>query len=123
MASVNVSRLCANVDKMVDLFSRAGMRNEWSSKFSAVLDVTIEDDERFSPMSSLEKAIEDRMAFRELAIAFRELAISSLNAQMKKRTRVASADIGVSPDTVRLQPSAKLSRKRLVFGCNYDQNV
>ena len=38
--------------------------------------------------------------------AFRELAISSLNAQMKKRTRVTS----VAPDTVRLRPSAKLSR-------------
>ena len=36
--------------------------------------------------------------------SFRELAISSFNAQMKKRTRVASADIGISPDTVRLSP-------------------
>ena len=34
-------------------------------------------------LSLLEKAIKDRKAFRELAI-------SSLNAQMKKRTRVAS---------------------------------
>ena len=67
-------------------------------------------------LSLLEKAIEDRKAFRELAI-------SSFNAQMKKRTRRASADIGVSPDTVRLRPSAKLSRKRLVFECKYDQNV
>ena len=50
--------------------------------------------------------------------AFRELAISSLNAQ-----KPTSADIGISPDTVRLKPSAKLSRKRLVFECKYDQNV
>ena len=65
----------------------------------------------------LEKAIEDRKAFREQAIL-------SLNAQMKKRTRVTSVDIGVSPDTViRLRPSAKLSQKRLVFECKYDQNV
>ena len=41
---------------------------------------------------------------------------------MKKRTRVASADIDVSPDTVRLRPSVKLSWKRLVFECKY-QNV
>ena len=67
-------------------------------------------------LSLLEKAIEDCKAFRELAI-------SSLNAQMKKRTRVTSADIGVSPDTVRLRPSAQLSQKRLVFECKYDQNV
>ena len=62
-----------------------------------MLDITIEDDERVSPyvcykctrrLSLLENAIEDRKAFRELAI-------SSLNAQMKKRTRVTSADIGV----------------------------
>ena len=32
-----------------NLFSRAGMRNEWSSSISAVLDITIEDDERVSP--------------------------------------------------------------------------
>ena len=60
-----------NVDKTVNLFSRAGMRNKWSSTISAVLDITIED--------VLEKAIENCKAFRELAI-------SSLNAQMKKRT-------------------------------------
>ena len=125
MASVNVCRLCTFVDKTINLFSRAGMRNEWSSMISAMLDITIEDDERVSPyvcykctrrLSLLEKAIENRKAFRELAI-------SSFNAQMKKRTRVTSADIGISPDTVRLRPSAKLSRKRLVFECRYDQNV
>ena len=118
-------RLCTNVDKTINLFSRAGMRNEWSSRISAMSDITIEDDERVSPyvcykctcrLSLLEKAIEDRKAFRDLAI-------SSSNAQMKKRTRVASADIGTSPDTVRLRPSAKLSRKRLVLECKYDQNV
>ena len=63
-----------------------------------MLDITIEDDERVSPylcykctcrLSLLEKAIEDH--------SFRELAISSLNAQMKKRTRVTSVDIGISP--------------------------
>ena len=66
MASVNVCRLCTNVDKTVDLFSRAGMRNEWSSRISAVLRITIEDGERVSlyvcykytrRLSSLEKAI------------------------------------------------------------------
>ena len=40
-ASVNVCRLCTNTDKTVDLFSRAGMNNEWSSRISAVLDITI----------------------------------------------------------------------------------
>ena len=30
MASVNVCRLCTNVDKTINLFSRAGMRNECS---------------------------------------------------------------------------------------------
>ena len=84
MASVNVCRLCTNVDKTI---SRAGMRNEWSSRISAMLDITIEDDEGVSPyvchkytrrLSLLEKVIEDCKAFRELAI-------SSFNAQMKKR--------------------------------------
>ena len=32
-----------------NLFSRAGMRNEWSSRISAMLDITIEDDEGVSP--------------------------------------------------------------------------
>ena len=49
MASVNVCRLCTNVDKTINLFSRAGMRNEWSSKISSMLGITIEDDERVSP--------------------------------------------------------------------------
>ena len=33
-------------------FSRAGMRNEWSSRISAMLDITIEDDEGVSPYVS-----------------------------------------------------------------------
>ena len=77
--------------KQVDLFSRAGMRNEWSSRISAVLDITIEDNEIFSPYvcyKCTSRAIADHKAFRDLAI-------SSLNAQMKKRTRVTS----VAPDT------------------------
>ena len=45
---VNVCRLCTNVDKTVDPFSRAGMRNEWSSRISAMLDITIQDNEIFS---------------------------------------------------------------------------
>ena len=42
-------KLCTNVDKTINLFSRAGMKNEWSSRISAMLDITIEDDERVSP--------------------------------------------------------------------------
>ena len=38
-----------NVDETVNLVSRAGTRNEWSLRISAVLDITIEDDERVSP--------------------------------------------------------------------------
>ena len=49
MASVNVCRLCTNVEKTINLFSRAGMRNEWSSRISAMLDITVEDDEGVSP--------------------------------------------------------------------------
>ena len=49
MASVNVCRLCTNVEKTINLFSRAGMRNEWSSRISAMLDITIEEDEGVSP--------------------------------------------------------------------------
>ena len=49
----------------------------------------------------MEKTIEDRKAFSGSWP-------SSLNVQMKKRTRLTSADIGVSPDTVTLRPSAKL---------------
>ena len=99
----NVCRLCTNVDKTINLFSRAGMRNEWSSRISVMLDITIEDDERVSPyvcykctrrLSLLEKAIEDLS---------KHSGAASLNAQMKKRTRVTSADIGVSSDIVRLQ--------------------
>ena len=49
VASVNVRRLCTNVEKTINLFSRAGMRNEWSSRISAMLDITIADDEGVSP--------------------------------------------------------------------------
>ena len=52
MASVNVCRLCTNVEKTINLFSRAGMRNEWSSRISAMLDITIEDDEGVSPYAT-----------------------------------------------------------------------
>ena len=45
-------------------------------------------------LSLLEKAIEDLS---------KHSGAASLNAQMKKRTRVTSADIGVSSDIVRLQ--------------------
>ena len=40
----------SNVDKTVILFNRAGIRNKWSSRISAVLDITIEDDERVPHM-------------------------------------------------------------------------
>ena len=49
MASVYVCRLCTNVEKTINLFNRAGMRNEWSSRISAMLDITVEDDEGVSP--------------------------------------------------------------------------
>ena len=60
-----------------------------------MLDITIEDDERVSPyvcykctrrLSLLEKAIEDLLRHSGAGQ-------SSLNSQMKKRTRVTSADI------------------------------
>ena len=47
MASVFVCRLCTNVDKTVKFFIRAGMRNDRSQGFSAVLDITLKDDEDF----------------------------------------------------------------------------
>ena len=37
MASVNVCRLCTNVENTINLFSRAGMRNEWSSSLQGFL--------------------------------------------------------------------------------------
>ena len=40
MASVNVCRLCTNVEKTINLFSTAGMRNEWSSRISAMFKYT-----------------------------------------------------------------------------------
>ena len=54
MASVNVCRLCTNVEKTINLFSRAGMRNEWSSRISAMLDITIEDNEGVSPSAHVD---------------------------------------------------------------------
>ena len=123
MASVNVCRLCTkiNVEKTINLFSRAGMRNEWSSRISAMLDIMMKE---FLHMCATSAHVDCHYRRRPLKIVSHSgsLAISSFNAQMKKRTRVASADIGISPDTVRLRPSAKLSRKRLVFECKY-QNV
>ena len=98
------------------------MRNEWSSRISAMLDIIVEDDERVSPyvcykcthrLSLLEKAIEDRKAFRELAI-------SSLKCTDEEENQRNKCRYWRSPDTVRLRPSAKFSRKRLVFECNYD---
>ena len=64
-------KMCVGYVQMLtkqSIFSRAGMRNERSTRISAMLDITIEDDERVSPyvcykcthrLSLLEKAIED----------------------------------------------------------------
>ena len=113
----NVCRLCTNVDKTINLFSRAGMRNEWSSRISAMLDITIEDDERVSPymcykctcrLSLLEKDIEDPLRHSGAGHIV-ECANEEENQGNKRRYRR-------SPDTDRLRPSAKFSRK-------YDQNV
>ena len=110
----NVCRLCTNVDKTINLFSRAGMRNEWSSRISAMLDITIEDDERVSPyvcqkctrrLSLLEEAIEDLLRHSGAGHIFIECTDEEENQ-----------GIGISPDTDRLRPNAKLSRK-------YNQNV
>ena len=40
---------CVQMLKKQSIFSVPGMRNVWSSRISAILDITIEDDEGVSP--------------------------------------------------------------------------
>ena len=121
MASAsNVCRLCntaTDPTKTVHVFSNIGIKNQSAKRITALLDVAVEKDDRISPhvclmctrrIVSLEKANADHKAFKDLAK-------SSLQQQSKKRTKETSGETGISPETARLRPSAKLARKKLVF--------
>ena len=88
-----------------------------------MLDITIEDDEGVLHMCATSAHVDCHYWRRPLKTVTHSGSWPYRHLMLNKRTRVASADIGVSPDTVRLRPSAKLSQKRFVFECKYDQNV
>jgi len=79
MNSANVCRLCrasADVTKTVNLFSTIGIKHKWASRVAAILDIDVQDNDRFSPyvcykcicrLEALENSIADHKAFRELA--------------------------------------------------------
>ena len=68
MASVNVCRLCTNVEKTINLFSRAGMGNEWSSRISAMLDITVEMMKEFLHMCATSAHVDCHYRRRPLKI-------------------------------------------------------
>lgn len=128
MASTAICcRLCrANVDakRTAHMFTVKGLRNKWASRISTLLHVAVDENDRLSPhvcnmctrrVEYLEKAAADLKAFKELA----RCSLTAGQVNPLKRTRVTSGEVGVSPDTVRVRPSSKLSRKVLVFNCKW----
>ena len=121
MESSRVCRLCsATIDskRALSLFSTTGQRQKLASRISKLLDIPEPIPSDTLPsiicwkcnqrISTLEKALAelDRM---------KALARSSLEGRGMKRVKETSGAIGVSPDTLRQRPPAKLSRKKLMF--------
>jgi len=52
MNYANVCRLCrasANVPKTVNMFSHIGIKHKCASRVAPILDIEVQDDDRFSP--------------------------------------------------------------------------
>ena len=118
--------LCSNtVDAKttVQLFSATGYRNKWASRITALLLVQ-GDETDFLPSTVCARCAYRYIIWtlwkRQLQI-FRELAQRCMSTHQLygplKHTRVTSSDTGVSPDTARVRPTSKLTRKKLVFSC------
>ena len=122
-------RLCrsvVSVRKALNLFKPKGMEQRWAVRIIALLEVPVDVDDGISPyicekckthIAALERAVDDLESFKELARCSKS-ALDRTRATLK-RTKETSSDVGVSPDTIRDRPSAKLQRKRLIFTCKY----
>ena len=71
-------------------------------------------------VQQLEKASSDLEEFRELAQRSLVKARTQLGASKRAKS---TSDDGVSPDTARLRPRSKVSRKRLDFDCKIIMNI
>ena len=63
---------------------------------------------------SLEKAAVDFREFQQLASCSRS-ALEKVRGPGTEKPKATSGDLGVSPDTARLRPCSKLTRKKLDF--------
>ena len=129
MATTTECRLCKVIlDKnAIHLFTAKGKSNKWASRISTLLDVSVDEDDKISPLVcsmckrrivSLENAATDLQAFKQMA----QHSLTALKSRAPlKRTKVTSGSMGVSPDTARERPSSKLSRRQLVFQCKYSK--
>lgn len=118
-----VCRLCASIIPRVratSLFTPTGLLHRWPQRIAALLDVEISNKEEMpghmcgrckTRVQQLERAGTDLNLFKEMAKQSLEKAM----ARASKRPKCTSDNIGVSPDTERLRPRSKISRKRLDF--------
>lgn len=129
MATVTprVCRLCntaTTTKRSLNLFSSSGIRHQWSSRISSLLEISIDRSDGQSPCVC--DICKNRVVYLEKALvdlaAFKTLARSSPSQLQKvrgplKRCKVTSGSVGVSPDTSKERPPSKLTRRRLDFQC------
>lgn len=118
MASKVLCRLCsgnAGDKNMTNLFTRKSLERGWALRISTLLDIPLKQDDHLSShvcskcmtrVVSLEKATADLAAFKRLARSAMQDSHNSL-----KRTKETTGDVGVSPNTLRQRPRAKLARR------------
>ena len=100
------------------LFSTLGIQQKWSCRISSLLEITVDKNDGLSAyicyqcknrIVHLEKSLADLSAFKALAKS------SSCATGNLKHCKVTSAEVGVSPDTLRQRPHSKMQRRRLEF--------
>ena len=130
-SSTVTCRLCATAIPGIratgSVFTPTGLLNRWPQRIESLLELSVHNDGQLlthmcskcrSKVQQLEKASSELTEFKELA----NNALIKARAQLTKRPKNTSDD-GVSPDTARLRPRCKISRKRLDFDCKIIMNT
>ena len=122
-----VCRLCRAAmptKHAVALFSCSAVKQKLACRLADLLDVNVNESDGLPQhvcakcvrrLGSLERAAEDLVNFRSQAVeSYR--ALQPARGPLK-RTKESSAQVGVSPDTVKARPPSKkqLSRRQLDF--------
>ena len=125
-------RLCATAIpgiRATGLFTPTGLLNRWPQRIESLLELSVHNDGQLpthmcskcrSKVQQLEKASSELTEFKELANNALIKARAQLGATKRPKN---TSDDGVSPDTARLRPRCKISRKRLDFDCKIIMNT